>query len=396
MAKKETGLSKVKTDRQSPLLKFYATPTHLFNHIKINTMTYPPTFRATAAIMASLLILSACKGGARNASESDSIIEMTSTETDFGDQEIMIGRPLSMNRVGDFLLILDNKTDSLFHIVDIATPRYIGQFGTRGGGPSDFSNIILLSGIPGANDRFGILDTDKNRYYTCTLSGDLSHPYTRDEGIELKNAWFVSPLANGMYVSSKGYVDWPEIFTLYTPQGKEAGHFGDRMVPEDYRKYPPVSQTAAYQYSLEVAPDGKRVAAIGSMADAAGFYRLDGDSLKLVSQYCEYQGEQKFDPEKGDYLGVAEDCAVGIIDSASDKDHVYLLLSDLRMNDSDKGKNPWSANVVKVYDWEGNKKMEYRLDRRVRLITAPDKDGVIYAVTSEGCDPTIISFRQKN
>lgn len=139
MAKKETGLSKVKTDRQSTLLKFYATPTHPFNHIKINTMTYLPTFRATAAIMASLLILSACKGGARNASESDSIIEMTSTETDFGDQEIMIGRPLSMNRVGDFLLILDNKTDSLFHIVDIATPRYIGQFGTRGGGPSDFS-----------------------------------------------------------------------------------------------------------------------------------------------------------------------------------------------------------------------------------------------------------------
>ncbi|MDE5720219.1 MAG: hypothetical protein K2I34_05570, partial [Paramuribaculum sp.] len=37
--------------------------------------------------------------------------------------EPIIGRPLSMQRAGDYLLILDNITDSLAHLIDLAPGR---------------------------------------------------------------------------------------------------------------------------------------------------------------------------------------------------------------------------------------------------------------------------------
>lgn len=353
-----------------------------------------PSSLLTLMFSAFLLTASGCNGDGKKASETDSIINLSSTEIDFGEEDVIIGRPLSMTKVGDALLILDNKIDSLFHIIDVATPHYVGQFGTRGNGPADFGNIILISKIPGQDKKFGILDASKKTYYACDLSLADSLHYHRGKGVELKDSWFVSPLANGLYVSSNGYVDWPETFTLYSSDGKIIGRYGDRMVPGKYKDLPAISLTAAYQYSLEVSPDGKKIAAIGSMADAAGFYKLEGDSLKLVSQYCEYMGEQQFDLESGEYLGVSGETPTGIIDSASDKDYVYMLVSELTMDASEKGADPWSANVVKVYDWDGNKKKELHLDKRVRLITAPDPEGRMFAITSEGCDPTLIFFKE--
>ena len=304
--------------------------------------------------------------------------------------EAIIGRALSIERAGDYLLVLDNKIDSMTHLIDVGRNRYAGQFVAKGAGPGEFGNIVMISTLPGRDNAFSVLRTDLHDLFLAEVKGtdSLYLAYTRIAN--LPDAWYVRGLANGDYVISNGYVDWPEMFTVLDSEGNVKGRYGDRMPDERAAGASPQAITAAYQFEPVVSPDGTKVAGIPSGDEAAAFFRLEGDTLRTVNRFCRHTMKNIF--ENGNYLGVngKDGGEVCFISGVADNEHVYILYSGQEFSKAD-----WTGNMLWVYDWDGNKTGEYTLSKRIRSMTAPDESGRIYAISEDGTDPILVTFSVK-
>lgn len=342
----------------------------------------------TCGAMAAVLLCAAACSSKTEAPKEPVVADLTSTPWQL-EGDPVIGRPLSLTRAGDYFVVTDNKADSVYHLISIPEATYIGQFGRIGQGPGDFSNVTLVSSAPGKGNSFRLLDGNSHTYYDAKIDASGHPKYT--QLTKFDNAWFVAPLANGDYVTTNGYVEWPELFTVYSADGTLRYRGGDRMVPEEHRDVAPVHQTAAYQYNIQTSPDGKHLVAVGS-GEAAGFYRLENDSLVLVSQFADRFPDHVF--ENGIYYGqrVSKGAPQGFVDSSCTDDAVYILCSDRPVNMPQEQGDNYSGNIIYVFDWDGNKTAEYHLDKYVRLISAPDASGRIYAVHKDLCDPEFIYF----
>ncbi|MDE5720983.1 MAG: TolB-like 6-bladed beta-propeller domain-containing protein, partial [Paramuribaculum sp.] len=300
--------------------------------------------------------------------------------------EPIIRRPPATQRAGDSLPILDNKTDSLAHLIDVARGRYTGNFVAKGIGPGEFGNVVMFSTIHGRDDAFTLLRADNRDLYVAEVKGtdSLYLTYTRILNLD---TWNVGSLADGSYIGTDGYVEHPEIFTMFDREGRVTGRYGDRMPEDRAAKAGSVAMTAAYQFGFAVSPDGRKVVAVALGDEAAAFFRLEADTLRAVNQFRNSSMKHRF--ADGQYLGVDGSDAgeVRFLEGTADDEHVYILYDGRQFDDSD-----WTGNMIWVYDWDGNKVGEYTLSRHVRALTAPDESGRIYAISQDGTEPIIVSF----
>lgn len=317
------------------------------------------------------------------------IVDLASSEMQLGGEEIMLGNPIQLTRVGDNLIITDAKADSFVHYVDLAAKVYVGQFLPKGQGPGDYRSPVLLAEIPGDSKHFMLSEPNGHRFMRMeAVAGNPSSIRCVSTMQLPDDAWIVMPIADGRMVTTNGYVQHYELLTLLNPDGSVDRHYGRRPAPASAFDQPPMAMTAAFQFDLKVSPDGKRIAAIGSMGESGAFFHLDGDSIVTVREFCNEAALPNNHFENGDYYGVDGESVTGFIYSAANADGVYVLTSERKLSDPDS----YSGDRILIYDWDGNPVGEYHLDRRIRLFTAPDATGTVYAVTEDGCDPTLIGF----
>lgn len=334
--------------------------------------------------------IASCVGKTGDGNSDSQQIFLTSQTPGFDSDEPLIGNPIYMIRVGSHLVITDTKADSALLIIDIDNNIFNGQFGRIGQGPGDFRKMSQIMKIPRAGNRFGIYNSSTKEYGTVSLDSiDHSNikflPIFQTEGA----AWQLMRLENGNYVTSNSYDEYPELFTVYDSDGKLIGRTGERPMSEEAKNYPPAESTAAYQYVLSVSPDGKKVLA-QSCGEIAVFSHTDGDSIVTDTIIYDPQKDIDYEFENGSFLGMRGKTPMGFIYGDVTDSEVFILKSELPYEGN--GVTSLTANTLLVYDWNGNKQREYRLDRRIRIFTAPGSDGIIYAITEDGCDPTIISY----
>lgn len=334
--------------------------------------------------------VASCAGKSGDGSSDSQQIFLTSQTPGFDSDELLIGNPIYMLRVGNHLVVTDTKADSAFLIIDIDNNIFNGQFGRIGQGPGDFRKMSQIMKIPRAGNRFGVYNYSTKEYGTVSLDS-IDHrninfsPVFQTEGA----AWQLMRLENGNYVTSNSYDEYPELFTVYDSDGKLIGRTGERPMSEEAKNYQPAESTAAYQYVLSVSPDGKKILA-QSNGESAVFSHVVGDSIiaDIIMYNPEADVDYKF--ENGSFWGMIGKKPMGFIYSDVTDSEVFILKSELPYEGNEV--TSLTANTLLVYDWKGNKQREYRLDRRIRIFTAPGSDGIIYAITEDGCDPTIISY----
>lgn len=339
--------------------------------------------------MMTSTILASCTG-TKSRTEAPASGEIHVTDVIIaGDEEVIMGACANMVSTGNYLALLDLKADSVFHLFNTGKEaRYLGEFGRKGNGPGEFGNIALLAPDHINNNSLIINSPQTGIVYTATIGeSNDSVKLSYSLRTKLDNAWFVEQIGNGDYVTSNGYVDYPELFAVYDSLGQLRHHTGDRQIPQELESYPPIATTAAYQYGISVSPDGRHVAAIGTPGESAGFYRLVGDSLRLVNQFSNGTAEHIF--ADGEYQGVdAEKTPYGFLVGTCDNERVYILSSELMIND----KQGFTGRTILVYDWEGNHKGSYTLDRRIRSFAASGEPGHFYAISEDGTDPILVEF----
>lgn len=67
--------------------------------------------------------------------------------------------PRSVYLLNDKLVVLNEKTDTVFSVYNLPECSYWGQFGQKGQGPEDF-NLPLIYAVRTENDSFSLFDSD--------------------------------------------------------------------------------------------------------------------------------------------------------------------------------------------------------------------------------------------
>lgn len=92
-------------------------------------------------ISCCLLVLLA---GCGSSSTETVIVSQTLQHETIKIPDLLLGSPGGIQKMGDGLLIMDYKSDSMFHYVNLKQKKYVGQFGAKGQGPDEFIHPTSL------------------------------------------------------------------------------------------------------------------------------------------------------------------------------------------------------------------------------------------------------------
>jgi hypothetical protein len=320
------------------------------------------------------------------------VTDITLAPVDLPADEAIFGSVISMERVGNYLILLDTKADSLYHLVDITGATPIRQFGRKGNGPGEFSNLTLSSPIPGSSNSIGIFDASSKKLTIATIAPDGTITYTPGPKIN-GEVWQLIQLANGNYITSPGYAEHYELLNIFAPDGSFIARTAKRPMPDDATTHTPQIATAAWQYNLTPSPDGTRISAMG-IGEAAAFMRLDGDSIVTTASFFNKNADHDHNFSAEYYMGISGNTPFGFVSQAVSDQNIYIIVSDRAIKDCSQDDSSYiTGDIIKIYDWNGNHTATIHTDKRLRHITSPTPDGTIYAITEDGCNPTIVKFK---
>ena len=345
----------------------------------------------TTAIAVSLAsILTSCTDSKK--SDRVEVISLTATEPQISGEELILGSP-HLFKVGHYLVISDFKGDSVITVVDTRSMTNKGSFLTYGQGPGEFQKITLEAPIPDNNNEFIIVEPTIRKVTKFSLNGIDEGKLSPVDVIKPDcDMWQFLPLANGNYVASLGYDEHTELLTVYSKDGELIGRVGNRPMPDKYKGEAPIDITAAYQFTLYPSPDGRHVVAVGDGVSAV-FYELTDDGLVEKATIFDATADPERSFTANGYMGIIgdSDIPMGFCGAAAGEDGIYIMYSDRNL-DLDEF---FAGNKVLHYDYDGNLKREFNLDKRVSRLCAPDSDGIMYAIALDDCEPTIVTFDTK-
>lgn len=344
----------------------------------------------TVFVVGLASILPSCSDTKR--ADSVEVVNLTAIEPHISGEEVILGSPYLL-KVGDYLVISDFKGDSVLTVINTETMTNKGSFLTYGQGPGEFQKITLKTTVPDQNDEFLITEPTIGKVTSFSMK-DINDGILTATDVKKYdcNLWQFIPLANGNFVTSLGYDEHTELLTVYTKDGELIGRVGNRPMPDKYKGEAPIDITAAYQFTLYPSPDGRHVVAVGEGVSAV-FYELSGDNLVEKATVFDAGADPDRSFTAHGYMGIHGDSdkPMGFSIAAAGEDGIYIIYSDRSVGHDEF----FAGNRVLHYDYEGNLKREFNLDKRISKICAPDSNGIIYAIALDDCEPTIVTFDTK-
>lgn len=304
---------------------------------------------------------------------------------------VIIGSPGGLQKKENSLVILDYKSDSLFHLIDIKNNVYWGAFGSKGQGPNEFNhpqniqiyddNLYCYDGDKAEIKRIEINNEEKR--IACSTFVKFEDNWSFDV-IPISNQSF---LANGCFEEGMFRVINEKSETLFTIASYPYKDEGEKNIPNKFR-------AMAYQGTMRMNRKGSIAFAV-AQAKLIYLYRLEGMKLiksgEIVDSYAKYKPDSSM-PRSYSVVfdGKSPEC---YMDLAVTDDFVYALYSgrtfkEFKMSCSE-------CEYIYVYDWTGNFINLYKLDVPVSRICLDESNKKIYAIANLP-DPTIVVFEYRN
>ena len=333
----------------------------------------------------AIILLMAMMIGCTDASRKEASVTNDLQHQEISLPELLIGAPVDMVKKGDFLILLDVSTKHFYHLIDLKTNEYKAKFISKGQGPNELNRPVNIHSLHDS-PYFYSFDHAKGvvRFCMDTIGGNIKmERYAKREEGGL--AFDMVPLSDELFVCNGIFED--VMFKTYSPQSGYGLSFGEYPYKDAEEKRLPNRQRGmAYQGDLKANGKG-RFAYATHNAEQIFFYELKGGQAIELGRVNE--GFADYKPAGG--ISVAHNALhpMGFVDLEVSDDCVYVLYSGRTF--AEYKLEEWLGKSIRLYDWYGNLKKEYRLDVPVSEICVDEKGKRIYAFANIP-DPTLVYF----
>ena len=340
-------------------------------------------------LICTLTLLMTILIGCTDASRKEAPVTIDLQHQEIPLPDLLIGGPRGMVKKGNYLVVLDWSTKYFYHLIDLKTNEYKAKFIKKGQGPNELIapwNIYSLDESPYIYSydytKRGII-----KILVDTISGHSSlekHVVLHNED----NFFDLTPLSDELFVGNGIFED--VMFKTYSFKDGYGLSFGEYPYKDSEEKRLSNRQRGmAYQGNIK-ANSRRRFAYATHSAEQIFFYEIkDGQAVELGRVN---EGFADYKPAGGKSgISVAHNALhpEAFVDLEVSGDYVYALYSGRTFAEYKLEK--YLGKSIRVYDWYGNLKKEYRLDVPVHNICVDEKGKRIYAFANIP-DPTLVYF----
>lgn len=332
-------------------------------------------------------ILSVLLFGCKSSSEKG-ITTVCLTHEEIKLPEMMVGVPGSIQRLGDGLLIMDLKSDSVLHYVDLKEKKYVGKFGAVGQGPDEFIHLRRLHPAQGK----AVYGYDMSKLEMKVMTPDSSGIRIEKVRFDSSDRWAfdVIPYGQNRFVANGCFGN--SMFAILDSLGNQVDLAGEYPYKDESEKTISAQNRAlAYQGILRVTPKG-RLAFATSMSKMLFLYDIQEDRLIQRKVIIDSYGEYKPDTSGGEgsysvvHNGNLPYC---YNDLSVTEDRIYALYSGRTYKEY--GLAEFECAYIYVYDWEGNQQALYELDIPLLCFCVDEQARCIYGMANHP-DPVLVRF----
>ena len=337
-------------------------------------------------LICTLILLMTIMVGCTDASRKKAPVTIDLRHQEISLPDLIIGGPRGMVKKGNYLIVLDWSTKYFYHLIDLKNKEYKAKFIRKGQGPNELIDPWNIHSLEDDSLSFYSFDMAVGliRLQLDTISGTIKMvKYGKKEKGSL--VFDMVPLSDGLFICNGTFED--VMFKTYSPKDGFQLAFGEYPYKDSEEKRIP-NDMRAMAYQGNIKSNGLNCFAYATYsAEQIYFYELkDGQAIELGRVN---EGFAEYKPAGG--ISVAHNALhpMGFTDLEVSTDYVYALYSGRTF--AEYRLEEWLGESIRVYDWHGNLKKEYRLDVPVLNICVDEKGKRIYAFANIP-DPTLVYF----
>lgn len=298
----------------------------------------------------------------------------------------IIGSAENIHIVDSFLVILDSKSDFIFHIINLNNMEW-KDFGIIGHGPNEFIHPFHFH-YKGSNN-LCIWDLMK-----CSLTElHLKEIYNNEDNKQIdlltsqteNSNISILPTIYNTYITLGIYKEG--MFKLINREGELINSFFEYPYKDDEEKNIPTQNRAlAYQGSIMTNPSLTKFCFACMDAPIINFYSITNDSIKLINSIID--GYANYKPINNS-SAMMPDNKTAFACIYATENYVYALYSGRTR--SEYKNTAFESQEIRVYDWSGKQVKKFLTDIPLSLICVTHDDKYIYAI-ADNPNPEILKF----
>lgn len=325
-----------------------------------------------------LFILFSCK------EKIESITDYFKTEKNIHNTVIELEDESQYSRVWK-LYCFDNKLVAydvdhsyLFSITDLNKKEIVTKFGKIGQGPDEILGTVTSTSMFSKN-AFSFFEPNKSVLYMVNFE-DITSPVQTEvlsvKGIDV--IMTLTPLSSNLFIAT-GIFERGRYLLLDKTAKVISYNFDYPTLPNE-GTFTHAHKAMAFQGDLGVRPDGERF--FSACEDNEVFEIIEITSQNELNMIFKFHGELGDYKSDGDGINsisaaISKFSKTKFIDSYCTQNYIYLLYSNRAIEN--KINNPYLADRVLVFDWDGKPVKILNLDAEVNSIAVDEIDQYLYA-----------------
>jgi hypothetical protein len=336
-----------------------------------------------------------CKTSGEKGSYFSEFSEKYSLNGNVVDLNGIIGNPFQILLLDSLLIINEGRNDNLLFLYNLNTGNLHSEFGNVGDGPDEFSPPLRIA-----------LAADKRMLYINERRKFKFREYYLDDRFKMNLVNEFGPFSPEIQILNKFNDD---LFLAVGIFEEGRFRFYDKNLDEisSFGSFPDIPIITAnqqvenkigndvkgmiFQVRLGIKSDKTKIAVAHSLTGILEVYEVSGNTTVKVSQQSVSKSVELKHYSSGNILQATLDDAHprGYSDIYTSEDYIYLLYSGQVQGNMENTHLPRTS--IHVFDWDGNHKWQYELDRQVSCFTINSGGEKLYAVSDEA-NPALIVY----
>ena len=299
----------------------------------------------------------------------------------------MLNDPMQLV-MADSLLLIGDFGECLIKVVDPVRGKELNSICRKGRGPGEFSDRIKIA-YNRRDNAINIYEEQVKTFAKFPLSMALKWENDSVKKIHFEKHIMRLVKCNDSLFVGVGMLE--KRYALFNSEGKFKSVKYDYPTSSD-KNWPFELKSIEFQNDIVVNSFGDRLVEASLYCDNIEFFAIKGTDIDEIREYQSYSPNLD-NGSSGDIrmLHPKEDTKFGYLDIYAQGNHVYCLYSGKTIKESRGKGGPFHGSIIRVFDFDGNPVVSYKLDRNVFKFTVDTSEKTIYAIV-HAPEPEIVKF----